>query len=152
MKKYILHLVLILSHKYYVSVECFKMGLFWQGLTHDLSKFSMIEFLESAKYFTGTKSPIDGAKKDKGFSKAWLHHKGINRHHWQYWIDFKGKEPVPIDIPEKYIKEMICDIRGASKAYLKKSYTKDSPLFYLEKNIDNWIITEKVYKRLNELI
>lgn len=97
-------------------------------------------------------SPIDSAKKDKGFSEAWLHHKGKNKHHWQYWTDFKDNKVIPIEIPEKYIKEMICDIRGASKAYSKKKYTKDLPLLYLQNNINQWIITERVYKRLNELI
>lgn len=146
------HLKLVIVHKYYVGVECFKMGLYWQGLVHDLSKFSLVELTESAKYFTGKGSPIDEAKKDKGYSDAWQHHKGRNKHHWQYWTDFKEGKVYPLEIPDKYIKEMICDVRGASRAYLKEKYRKEEPLQYLKDNIDHWIVTDRVRKRLFELI
>jgi len=114
------HLKTILTHKWYVGKYCFKYGLFWQGLVHDLSKFSPTEFLESIKYYTGTSSPIDACKKDKGYSMAWFHHRGRNPHHPEYWVDNfdKGMEP-KIKIPWKYMLEMFCDFCGAGIAYGK---------------------------------
>ena len=151
-KKFFKHLKLVITHKYYVCVECFKMGLYWQGITHDLSKFSIVEFSESVRYFTGNNSPIEEAKKHKGYSDAWMHHKGRNKHHWQYWVDGIDGELIPLEMPDKYIKEMICDIKGASRAYLKDKFTDDKPLQYIRDNIGYWIITDSVRKRLFELI
>ena len=128
------------------------MGLYWQGIVHDLSKFSLVELWESAEYFTGKASPIDEARKHKGYSNAWQHHKGRNKHHWQYWTDFKDGKVYPLEIPEKYIKEMICDVRGASRSYLKDRFTKEKPKEYLTNNIKDWIVTDRVRKRLFELI
>ena len=146
------HLKLVLTHKYYVLIECFKVGLYWQGIVHDLSKFHPVEFFESAKYFTGTGSPINESKKANGYSEAWLHHKGRNKHHWQYWIDFKGKQAIPLDIPDKYILEMSCDIKAASKAYLKDRYTSDSPRKYVELHLDKWMMTENTKNKLVVLL
>lgn len=137
---------IILRHKYYVGIECFKLGLYWQGITHDLSKFSLVELLESSKYYVGTSSPIDEARKEKGYSEAWLHHKGRNKHHWHYWLDFVNGKIIPLEIPDKYIKEMYCDIIGASK-----SYKTNNPLKYFEENSKNWIMTENSLKKLREM-
>lgn len=147
MNKYIKHFVLVCKHKFYVGKECFKMKLYWQGITHDLSKFSSIEFFESAKFFTGKGSPIDEAKKIYGYSKAWLHHAGRNKHHWQYWIDYKDGKAIPINIPLKYIKEMACDIIGASKSYKTNNYFD-----YYEKHSPNWIITDKTRSELEKIL
>mgnify|MGYP003304157542 CR=1 FL=1 len=66
---------------------CFRLGLYKQGLLHDLSKYSPVEFLVGVKYYQGDSSPIDAAKKDKGYSMAWFHHRGRNLHHHVMWID-----------------------------------------------------------------
>lgn len=140
------HLKTIIRHKYFVSKECFKMGLYWQGIVHDLSKFSYIEFSESIKYYKGTSSPIDEAKRIKGYSEAWLHHAGRNKHHWQYWVDFKDGKPFPLEIPDKYIKEIFCDMVGASK-----SYGTNNPYEYFKKTSKNWIVTDSVRQKLENL-
>lgn len=132
MKKYLLHFWTITLHKYYVAQECFKRGLYWQGIVHDLSKYSPTEFLASARYFQGDKTPIGAEKAEKGYSYAWLNHKGKNRHHWEYWIDFKEGELFLCPIPEKYVVEMACDMIGASKAYNKGKYTPSEPLHYFQ--------------------
>ena len=75
------HLQTINHHKYLVMKECFEVGLYKQGLLHDMSKYSPTEFIESSKYYTGKHSPISEAKRENGYSKAWLHHKGRNKHH-----------------------------------------------------------------------
>jgi hypothetical protein len=111
------HFRVILTHKRWVGHFCFKMGLYKQGILHDMSKFSPTEFLESAKYFTGTRSPIDLCKDFNGYSMCWLHHRGRNKHHWEYWVDNFEKGMTPIEIPKKYVIEMFCDFLGAGIAY-----------------------------------
>jgi hypothetical protein len=132
-KSYIKHFITICKHKYYVGKECFKLKLYWQGITHDLSKFSYTEFLSSAKYFQGNCSPILAEKIEKGYSLAWLNHKSKNKHHWEYWIDFMDGNIISIEIPNKYLKEMFCDYIGASKAY-NKNFKPNMPLEYFNTN------------------
>lgn len=118
MGKYWKHFKTICKHKWYVMKYCFKCGFYWRGLTHDLSKFGITEFFSSAKYFQGTRSPIDAEKEKRGYSLAWQHHKGHNPHHWEYWIDNVGtKENTAIRIPYQYVIEMICDWLGAGIVY-----------------------------------
>lgn len=117
------HLRKILIHKYWVGLYCFKCGLYWRGLVHDLSKFSLVEFFESIKYYQGDSSPINAAKKDKGYSKAWLHHRGRNKHHYEYWTDNYDNGTTCIKMPFIYAVEMLCDYLGAAHAYWGKSFS-----------------------------
>lgn len=144
------HLKKIIIHKFYVCVYCWKLGLIWQGLTHDLSKFSPIEFIESVKYYQGTMSPIDICKCMNGYSNAWLHHKGRNKHHYLYWIDELNNELISIEMPKKYLYEMLCDYIGAGKAYMGKNfsfkaefdwwkYTKEPEVCGMNPNIKKFI-------------
>lgn len=122
MNKYWKHFKTIIKHKIEVGKACFKFGLYWQGLIHDLSKFSITEFAPSARYFQGTSSPIDKEKEAKGYSAAWLHHKAHNKHHQWYWMDWDNKQnPTPCRIPAKYVYEMIADWIGAGKVYGKNA-------------------------------
>ena len=122
-KKAWLHFKKICKHKYYVGKYCWKINLYWQGITHDLSKFSPIEFFESVKYYQGNRSPIDACKEKKGYSKGWLHHKGRNPHHYEYWIDNLDQGGEALIMPREYAFEMICDYIGAGKAYMGKNFT-----------------------------
>lgn len=115
--KWYKHLKVVLTHKYWVGYFCFKMDLYKQGILHDLSKFSPTEFLESVKYFTGVRSPIDLCKEINGYSMAWFHHRGRNKHHWEYWVDNFEKGMIPVQMPKKYVIEMFCDFLGAGIAY-----------------------------------
>ena len=117
------HLKKILIYKYWVGLYCFKCGLYWRGLVHDLSKFSPTEFFESIKYYQGNSSPINAAKKDKGYSKAWQHHKGRNKHHYEYWTDNYDSGTTCIKMPFIYAVEMLCDYLGAAHAYWGKSFS-----------------------------
>ena len=83
------HLKTVNRHRRLVRRYCFKLGLYWQGLTHDLSKYSPTEFWRSAKYYQGFRSPNDQERSETGVSLSWLHHKGRNRHHFEYWIDYR---------------------------------------------------------------
>ncbi len=111
------HLKTVLRHKYWVGYYCFKFGLYFQGIIHDMSKFSPVEFFESVKYYTGTYSPVDKCKSINGYSMAWFHHKGRNKHHWEYWTDDFEKGVIPKKMPLKYVIEMFCDFLGAGISY-----------------------------------
>ena len=117
------HLKTILIHKYWVAKYCFQLGLYWRGVTHDFSKFHPIEFLESIKYYTGTSSPINECKKDKGYSLAWQHHKGHNPHHYEYWTDnYDGNNLTCHPIPYEYLMEMMADWFAAGRTYKGKTF------------------------------
>ena len=119
MKKFFGHLKTVIVHKHWVFFFARKFNIGWQGFWHDMSKFSPCEFFESVKYYSGTRSPIDACKEDNGYSMAWLHHKGRNKHHYEYWQDDFDKGTKHLDIPKKYVIEMLCDFLGAGKAYNK---------------------------------
>lgn len=126
MNKAIGHLKTVTTHKTNVAKYCFMCGLYKQGILHDMSKFSPAEFIESVKYWTGTYSPIDACKKANGYSLAWLHHKGRNRHHWEYWVDDFDRGINSKKMPYKYMLEMVCDYLGAGRAYSGKDFTMES--------------------------
>jgi len=127
------HFLTINKHKWEVAKACFKAGLYRQGITHDLSKFSPSEFFTSARYYKqGVSSPVfEERDAHDGASYVEQHHHGHNPHHWEYWIhvNFKGK---PIKIPPKYVREMVCDFIGAGKVYRKKDWTRSLPLEYTQ--------------------
>ena len=126
------HFKTITKHKWLVMQGCFKVGLYWQGLTHDLSKYTPTEFWTGARYFQGTRSPNAAEREDKGYSEAWMHHKGRNRHHYEYWQDVNLNSGVyePVPMPRKYLVEMVMDRRAASMIYKGKAYTDGSAFAY----------------------
>ena len=126
------HLHLVNKHRFYVFKYSIKAGIPFRGLVHDLSKYSPTEFFESVKYFDGHRSPIHFAKIDKGYSKAWLHHKGRNKHHLEYWEDVIDGKRVGVVMPYKYVVECICDKLAASKTYNGKNFNIKQPLEYWE--------------------
>lgn len=115
-----------------VIKHCFKAGILWQGLKHDLSKYSPTEFFVGAKYYQGNRSPNEAEREAYGYSIAWMHHKGRNRHHFEYWTDYspKTKKIEPVEMPLKYVKEMFCDRVAASKIYMGDKYNDAAPLEY----------------------
>ena len=125
------HFALVTKHKWRVFVNCTKCGLVWRGLVHDLSKFSPSEFFESVKYYQGNRSPIGACRRDIGYSHAWLHHKGRNKHHIEYWLDNECKiHPL---MPYKYAVECVCDKLAATRVYAGKGYSTDLPLLHWQK-------------------
>ena len=126
------HFRTITKHRHKVIYYCFKAGIGFQGLFHDLSKYSPTEFIPGAKYYLGTRSPNEKERELFGYSLAWMHHKGRNKHHFEYWVDInpqtKRYEPVPM--PLRYITEMFCDRVAACKIYRGKDYTDSSALEY----------------------
>lgn len=131
------HFKTVIRHKWYVFKLMSKAGRPIQGLMHDMSKFGLIEFCSSARYWNGTSSPIDKEKEELGYSMAWQHHKGHNPHHPEYWIDNvmkPGEEPQALLMPKEYAIEMVCDWIGAGMAYEKEKWTYDRPIEWF-KNI-----------------
>ena len=126
------HFKTITKHRHVVIKHCFKAGILWQGLRHDLSKYSPAEFMPGAKYYVGFRSPNEGERERNGHSLAWIHHKGRNKHHFEYWTDYNTKSKVvePLKMPMKYVAEMFCDRVAAGKIYNGDKYTDQSPLEY----------------------
>lgn len=126
------HFNTITHHRHKVIKHCFLAGIGFQGLLHDLSKYSLTEFVPGAKCYQGTRSPNDRERELYGYSKAWMHHKGRNRHHFEYWVDISPVSKVyePVRMPMRYLKEMFCDRIAACKIYKGKEYTDSDPINY----------------------
>ena len=142
-KNLILHFNLVNRHRFKVFKLCCKAGIPFRGIVHDLSKYSPIEFFESVKYYDGGVSPITKCKKENGYSKAWLHHKGRNKHHHEYWYDYVAPEKTPV-MPYKYTVEMICDTLAAGITYQGKNWTPEYQLSYYLKDRENKHINPKI--------
>ena len=137
------HFKTITHHRHLVRRHCFAVGLYWQGLTHDLSKYMPSEFIVGAMYYQGDRSPNTAEREATGVSKAWLHHKGRNKHHLEYWIDYSLESNGKMDgirMPVRYVAEMVCDRIAASKTYRGDKYTDADPYIYYEKSRDHYMI------------
>lgn len=151
--KLIKHLKIINKHKYYVTKLCFRCGLYKQGLLHDLSKYSMVELKSGATYYDdGTRSPNGIERQIVGYSKAWLHHKGRNKHHWEYWVDFGKDGAMPAKIPIKYVVEMFCDRVAATQVYSGDNYTDEAPLAYYQRTRFYYVIEESTDQILKDML
>jgi len=148
------HFITITRHRHQVIRHCYKAGILWQGLLHDLSKYSPKEFFVGAKYYQGDRSPNEAEREAYGYSKAWMHHKGRNLHHFEYWTDYdpKTKQLQPVEMPLKYVKEMFCDRVAASKIYLGDKYTDDAPISYFLKGKERRIIHPKTSDLIEKLL
>lgn len=150
------HFKTITYHKYLVMQGCFKVGLYKQGILHDLSKYTPTEFLVGAKYYQGDRSPNNAEREAIGYSSSWLHHKGRNKHHYEYWIDYSTKEipggMAPAPMPNKYIVEMLMDRIAACKVYHGEDYTTKAPLAYYELGKDMAPLHKVTRKKLEFLL
>lgn len=126
------HFLTVTRHKHQVLIHCIKAGIFWRGILHDLSKFSPSEFIPGVIYFQGTRSPNEAEREKNGYSGAWMHHKGRNKHHFEYWTDYNPETKTldPVKMPEIFVIEMFCDRVAACKIYMKDAYTDNAPLEY----------------------
>ena len=128
------HFFTITRHRHKVIYHCMRCGILWQGLRHDLSKYSPTEIFPGARFYMGDRSPTEAERRTYGCSKAWMHHKGRNRHHFEYWVDYNivTRRSEPVEMPLKYVKEMFCDRVAAGKIYLGEKYTNNNPIEYFE--------------------
>ena len=151
------HLHTVNSHRRLVRKYCFKLGLYRQGMMHDLSKYSPSEFIPGVKYYQdGHRSPNNAQREDEGVSKAWLHHKGRNKHHFEYWIDYDvdGNSNIlaGMKMPVKYVAEMFCDRVAASRIYNKDKYKDSDPLDYYIKGLGHYIMHPETDALLHNLL
>ena len=148
------HFKTITKHKALVLAGCFRVGLYWQGITHDLSKYSPTEFMTGARYYQGNRSPNAAEREDKGYSEAWMHHKGRNRHHYEYWTDMNRQtrkyESVPM--PRKYLVEMVMDRRAACKVYQGENYKDDSALIYFDRSREKELMHPETNRQLRHIL
>jgi hypothetical protein len=146
MKIYFKYLNYVLRHKWFVFIECCKFGKIWRGIWHDMSKFRPDEFIPYARYFYGTWPewehskfncpgyPYELTKQgiEKAFDLAWLKHQHRNPHHWQHWLLQEDDGDLKtINIPDKYIAEMIADWCGAGKAITGNNDPNECRKWYL---------------------
>lgn len=148
------HIKTVTRHRREVIKNCRRAGILGQGLFHDLSKYSPAEFFCGIKFYQGDRSPNDAERRKKGYSSAWMHHKGRNKHHFEYWTDYNpetGKYG-PVKMPVKYVKEMFCDRVAASKIYQGKNYNSAHPLEYFERGRANRLIHPETSDVLEKLL
>lgn len=148
------HFVTITAHRMRVLQGCFRVGLYRQGLTHDLSKYSPAEFWRGARYYQGTRSPNAQEREEKGYSEAWMHHKGRNRHHYEYWSDLNPNTHryEPVQMPRRYLAEMVMDRRAACMTYLGEKYHPGAELEYLEKSKESALMHPETQRELRYIL
>ena len=151
-----LHFKTISRHKRMVMEYCFRIGLYRQGILHDLSKYSPSEFLVGCRYFQGNRSPNNAEREAIGVSTSWLHHKGRNKHHFEYWIDYSldpDKIIMGAPMPRKYVAEMAMDRISASRNYMGTEYTDQHPLEYYRKGADSmWFVHPQTKRELERIL
>ncbi len=138
------HFKTITKHRHAVIRHCAKCGILWQGLFHDLSKYTPTEFIVGSRNYLGSKSPNEAERQQNGYSLAWMHHKGRNKHHFEYWTDYNPntKKIEPVEMPLEFVVEMFCDRVAASKIYNEKTYNENMPIEYFLKAKSRRIINE----------
>ena len=148
------HFKTITRHKLLVFQGCARVGLYWQGLTHDLSKYTPTEFWNGARYYQGTRSPNAAEREEKGYSEAWMHHKGRNRHHYEYWTDMsrQTRRYEPLEMPRKYLVEMVMDRRAACLTYEGKNYTPGSALNYFSRSREKELMHPATRQQLEYIL
>lgn len=148
------HFKTITHHRWVVRGGCFRVGLYWQGLTHDLSKYSWTEFRQGAHYYQGTRSPNTAEREEKGYSEAWMHHKGRNRHHYEYWTDInpQTRRYASVPMPRRYLVEMVMDRRAACMTYEGKNYHPGSELEYLQRSMERLSMHPDTLRSLEYLL
>jgi hypothetical protein len=148
--KYIKYLWYLIRHKWFVMIECFKEGLVWQGIVHDLDKFRWdsfkcySDFMGSDRFTTSVPESLYARTGSREMNKVWLRHRKINKHHWQYYC-YGRKEPR--QMPYRYVVEMVCDWKGAMKAH----GVSDLKAWYLYSR-DSMVLHEHTRRLLNKLI
>lgn len=151
------HFKTITTHRLLVMKKCFRVGLYWQGLTHDLSKYSWTEFSVGCKYYQGNRSPNNAEREATGVSAAWLHHKGRNRHHYEHWVDYDPNRGERIlagaPMPRRYVAEMVMDRISASQVYNGSKYNDRMPLEYFMRNKDKlWFVHKRTKRQLEYIL
>lgn len=168
MKKHWLYLKYVCRHKWFVFIACNEYGVsFWRAIIHDWHKFLPSEWFAYANYFYGNhpswESVSSGVRRAgypyeltlnywlTRFEFAWNLHQKRARHHWQFWLltnDSDKPKHRPLDIPEKFVREMVADWWGAGRAITGKW----DALAWYKKNASQILISDFTRKRVEELL
>lgn len=136
MSNFFKHLKLITKHRHQVIKNGFHMGIFFQTLKHDLSKYQPSEFNPSYHNYQGNMSPVLKAReKEHGYSSIAIHHTNKNKHHYEYWVDFYRGYLLVKPMPYKYAVEYVCDVLAASKTYDKEHFSGERAYNYFTSKI-----------------
>jgi hypothetical protein len=158
--KHLKYLSYVIRHKWFVFLECCKLGIPYLGIIHDISKFKPSEWFPYTEYFYGNNEGIKKGRDETGyyqagdtidekFNYAWLLHQKRNKHHWQWWVLPMDDGSTKIfDMPLIYKKEMMADWFGAGRAQgtpnTKAWYKKNRDKMKLHPKTREWV--EKVLK------
>lgn len=149
------HFKTITKHRHKVMRLCFRIGLYRQGLMHDLAKYSPTEFPKGCIYFQGDRSPNNKEREVTGISLSWLHHKGRSKHHFEYWLDYDETRPGcmrGMRMPRRYIAEMFCDRLAACQTYEKDKYTQKSPVNFFYRGMGRYFMHPETRKEIGYLL
>lgn len=149
------HFKTITKHRHKVMRLCFRIGLYRQGLMHDLAKYSPTEFPKGCIYFQGDRSPNNKEREVTGISLSWLHHKGRSKHHFEYWLDYDETRPGcmrGMRMPRRYVAEMFCDRLAACQTYEKDRYTQESPLNFFYRGMGRYFMHPETRKEIGYLL
>ncbi len=143
--KYWTYFKYVVRHKWYVGIECWHAKLFLHAITHDLSKFLPTEFIRYARFFyrkDRSKSYKISDESDLDFLTGWNLHQKRNKHHWNYWVSVNRlNEIIPLPMPERYIKQMICDWKGMARKFggsWQEYYSKNKDTFILHEDTERY--------------
>jgi len=149
MRRYIMYLWYVIRHKWFVFVECVRIGVWWRGLSHDIGKLRPDELVPYAKHFYNSNGTGRDNFDDPAFDKAWLMHIHRNPHHHQYWVLRQDDAKiVVIQMPDVYVREMVADWKGAGKA---QGFSNNTHEWY-EKNKGKMLLHENTRQRVEELL
>lgn len=148
------HFKTITRHRHLVMKQCFQVGLYRRGLLHDLSKYSPTEFSAGVRYYQGVRSPNTAQREAEGYSQAWMHHKGRNKHHFEYWTDLVPGvgEYRAVPMPTEFLVEMVMDRIAACKVYRGDAYTDSAPVEYLDRARDTHLLHPQTCEELRFLL
>lgn len=144
------YLLLTIKHKWFVFLAGIKIKVpLWNLIIHDWSKFTLSELPHYGRQFFGE------ANDPKGFITCWIHHQNFNKHHWEYWVPRTGHSRCtppyldnnPIPMPEKYVREMVADWMGASRAY-EGTWPDVNNWKWVEKNVPKMNLHDETKLRL----
>lgn len=116
---------------------------------------SWTEFSRGSRYFQGNRSPNNYERELYGYSVSWLHHKGRNRHHFEYWLDYNEHQYGGVKgmrMPRRYVAEMYCDRVAACKIYQKEAYTQQSAVRYFCKGGGKILMHPETRKEIGFLL
>ena len=128
----------ILRHKRLVRRNCFRAGIYWQGICHDWSKYHPIEFWTGVRYYQ------EGKRSPNAYEREYV-----------YWIylssDYsKGLQGMPM--APRYVVEMFCDRMAASRNYNLENYNDRLPLEYYERGKSRYTMHPETAELLERLL